>query len=304
MTTSVIRRLAASQPWLDSVGDAVQPRLRDVLGSRPRLRDAFDGRWLGAPLHPVLTDVPIGAWTVAVLLDRVAPDRRGGLHPADGALAIGVAAAVPAALTGMSDWGYLRGEARRVGSLHAALNSAGLLLNVASLACRLTGRRSSGRALSLVAYGLASVAAHAGGELSFGMGVRVNRTAWPAGDDEWSDGLEEGELDATGVKRVDAGGVPVLVARSVDGEICAIHAACSHLGGPLDEGGRDGNVITCPWHGSQFDLCTGEVLAAPAVYSQPRYEVRVREGRIELRPASASSRQAGGAGTSGSGTGG
>ena len=79
----------------------------------------------------------------------------------------------------------------------------------------------------------------------------------------------------------------MLVARSADGEICAIHAACSHLGGPLDEGERDGNVITCPWHGSQFDLCTGEVLAAPAVYSQPRYEVRVREGRIELRAASA-----------------
>ena len=54
----------------------------------------------------------------------------------------------------------------------------------------------------------------------------------------------------------------MLVARSADGEICAIHAACSHLGGPLDEGERDGNVITCPWRATQFDLCTGEVLAA------------------------------------------
>jgi nitrite reductase/ring-hydroxylating ferredoxin subunit len=283
--TSVIQRFAASQPWLDSVADAIQPRLQEVLARRPRLRDALDGRWLGAPLHPVLTDVPIGAWTVAVLLDRVEPDRRAGLYPADAALAIGVAAAVPAALTGLSDWGHLRGETRRVGSLHAALNSAGLLLTIASLACRLTGRRASGHAFSLAGYGLASVAAHAGGELSFRMGVRVNRTAWPTGDDEWSDVLDEAELDDTGLKRVEVGEVPVLVARSAEGEIWAIHATCSHLGGPLDEGDRDGDVIRCPWHGSRFDLCTGRVLAAPAVFPQPQYEARVRDGRIELRPA-------------------
>ena len=78
MTGSGIQRFAASQPWLDSVADAIQPRLQEVLGRRPRLRDALDGRWLGAPLHPVLTDVPIGAWTVALLLDRVEPDRRRG----------------------------------------------------------------------------------------------------------------------------------------------------------------------------------------------------------------------------------
>ena len=77
----------------------------------------------------------------------------------------------------------------------------------------------------------------------------------------------------------------MLVARSAEGEICAIHATCSHLGAPLDEGDRDGDVISCPWHGSRFDLCTGQVLAAPAVFSQPRYVARVRNGRIELRPA-------------------
>ena len=99
-TPSVVRRLAASQQgWLDAVGDALQPRIRAFVSERPGLRNVLDGRWLGAPLHPVLTDVPIGAWTAAVLLDRVErDDDRARLHAADGALAVGIAAAVPAAL--------------------------------------------------------------------------------------------------------------------------------------------------------------------------------------------------------------
>lgn len=52
---------------------------------------------------------------------------------------------------------------------------------------------------------------------------------------------------------------PVLVSRSEGGDVCATANTCTHVGGPLDEGGRDGNVVTRPWHGSRFDLCSGEV---------------------------------------------
>jgi nitrite reductase/ring-hydroxylating ferredoxin subunit len=80
-------------------------------------------------------------------------------------------------------------------------------------------------------------------------------------------------------------GTKVLIARSPSGALCAIANTCSHLGGPLGEGTRDGDVITCPWHGSRFDLCSGRVVEGPAVFAQPRYEVRTDNGRIELRAA-------------------
>jgi nitrite reductase/ring-hydroxylating ferredoxin subunit len=80
----------------------------------------------------------------------------------------------------------------------------------------------------------------------------------------------------------------VVVSRSeASGEVCAIAATCSHLGGPLDEGRRDGDTVVCPWHGSRFDLCTGEVQGGPAVYPQQRYETRIHSGKVEIRIAQA-----------------
>jgi nitrite reductase/ring-hydroxylating ferredoxin subunit len=55
------------------------------------------------------------------------------------------------------------------------------------------------------------------------------------------------------------------------------------MGGPLNEGDRDGDVVTCPWHGSQFDLCSWEVLRGPAGEPQQRFETGVREGKMEVR---------------------
>ena len=100
---------------------------------------------------------------------------------------------------------------------------------------------------------------------------------------EFADVLEEAELEAGEMRAVDVDGVRVLVSRSEDGGVCAIANACTHVGGPLDEGERDGNVVTCPWHGSRFDLCSGEVLRGPAREPQQRFESRLREGKIEVR---------------------
>jgi nitrite reductase/ring-hydroxylating ferredoxin subunit len=67
------------------------------------------------------------------------------------------------------------------------------------------------------------------------------------------------------------------------GRIHALANTCSHLGGPLCEGTLHEGGVVCPWHGSRFDLETGEVLDGPAVFPAPRFETRVRDGRIELR---------------------
>ena len=95
--------------------------------------------------------------------------------------------------------------------------------------------------------------------------------------------LEESELQAGAMRAVGVEGVYVLVSRSKDGGVCAIANACTHRGGPLNEGERESNVVTCPWHGSQFDLCTGEVLRGPAREPQQHFEARLREGKIEVR---------------------
>jgi nitrite reductase/ring-hydroxylating ferredoxin subunit len=274
------QRLAARLSGLVEPLDPVSAPIQGAVEAAPRpLRNALDGVWLGNPLHPALTDVPIGAWTAAAALDLV------GSRAADGALAVGVLGAVPAALTGLNDWSHLRGDTKRVGTVHALLNTMGLALNVASVVARRDGRRGLGRALSGVAYAGALFSAHLGGQLSFGFGVRVNRTAFEQPRERYAPVCAEEELEGGKLCRVELEGEAVLVARSEDGEVCAIAATCSHLGGPLDKGGREGDTVVCPWHGSRFDLCTGEVEGGPAVYPQPRYEARVRAGKVELRAA-------------------
>jgi nitrite reductase/ring-hydroxylating ferredoxin subunit len=96
--------------------------------------------------------------------------------------------------------------------------------------------------------------------------------------------LQESELGDGAMRVVELEGAPVLLSRSESGEVCAISNICTHMGGPLDEGEREGEVVICPWHASRFDLCSGEVTQGPAREPQQRYEARVREGWVEVRP--------------------
>ncbi len=75
-------------------------------------------------------------------------------------------------------------------------------------------------------------------------------------------------------RQVDAGGRPVAVF-NVGGTIYAIGGRCTHRGGPLGEGELDEAVVTCPWHGAQFDVTTGQVVGSPAAESVPAYKVVV-----------------------------
>ena len=280
-------RVATRMAFLDPLGERLQPTVRRWLSSSLPLRNLLDGTWLGVPLHPALTDVPLGASTTALLLDlaeTVAPRRRA--HAADEALAVCVLTSVAAAATGVADWRDLQGLERRVGLAHGALNGTAFLLNASSLFLRSLGRRGTGKAASALAFALSSTAAHIGGELSFGSGVRVNHTAWEGGTGErFRQVLDAGELQPGELRGVEVEGVSVLVARSFDGSLCALSATCSHQGGPLAEGRFDGTTVTCPWHGSRFDLASGEVVVGPAVFAQPRYEAREHAGKIELRRA-------------------
>jgi nitrite reductase/ring-hydroxylating ferredoxin subunit len=283
MPLTFASRFAASQRWADPLAKRLQPLIRQAV-SPPAVRNFLDGVWLGAPLHPALTDVPVGAWTTALLLDSgsvVTGDKTLGAA-ADRALAVGTIAAVPAAVTGLNDMRDLVGQSRRIAMVHALANVFGLSLSAASLVCRHQGRRGLARGLSGLGYLTSSTAAHLGGKLSFALGIRVNRTVGQSVPESFVPVLDAAELQGDELRQVEVEGVPVLLARTRAGEVCALASTCTHLGGPLAEGSREGDTVTCPWHGSRFDLRTGAVIEGPAVFVQPRLEARVREDKIEI----------------------
>jgi hypothetical protein len=144
-------------------------RATAALGRHPSLDAALRGRWLGHAVHPLLTDVPIGSWTSANLLD-LAGGRRGRPF-ATGLLALGCASAVPVVATGVAEWRVAPAGDRRTGLVHAALNAAALVLYLASLACRLRGRHGRGVALAAGATAVATAGGHLGGHMAIARGV-------------------------------------------------------------------------------------------------------------------------------------
>jgi nitrite reductase/ring-hydroxylating ferredoxin subunit/uncharacterized membrane protein len=289
MGETISQRVVEALPFLDRIADGVQPKVREAVEvGGTTARDALDGKWLEVPLHPVLTDVPVGSWTAALVFDGLdaATDSRAMRNAADASLVMGTLSAFAAAVTGLSDWRYLSGGSRRMGVAHGLLNTIGLVLSVASLVLRAAGRRNVGRITFLAGYSVSGMAAHLGGELSYNYGLRVNRNAFVRpGPEDFVPVLDEEELPRNGVRKVEVEGAGVLLSRSSGGEVCAISSVCGHLGGPLEEGSREGDTVVCPWHGSRYDLCSGKVLDSPAVFPQPRYETRVRDGRIEVKAA-------------------
>jgi nitrite reductase/ring-hydroxylating ferredoxin subunit/uncharacterized membrane protein len=286
-TTS--ERIVDALPFLDKVAEGVQPKVQEAVeAGGTTARNVLDGVWFEAPLHPALTDVPIGSWTAALVFDGLdlATDSRPMKNAADASIAVGVVGAIGAAVTGLSDWRYLSGGSRRMGVAHGLLNTIALVLSIASLFLRAKGRRSSGRLAFLAGYSLSGMAAHIGGELSYHYALRVDRNVFQEdGPDEFVPVLDEGELPQDGMRRVSANGAEVLLSRSSSGEVCAISSICGHFGGPLEEGSREGDTVVCPWHKSRFELCSGEAIDGPAVFPQPRYETRVRDGKIEVKAA-------------------
>ncbi len=200
----------------------------------------------------------------------------------DLALALGIFGATGAAVTGVTDWSDLDGTDRRVGFLHGLLNGTILLMNVGSLVLRLTGKRRAGVALSTTGYLASLFSAYLGGELAYAKGISVNHVAWEGGSDDFVAVMNVEDLAEGQLTRVDVAGMPAVMLKQGN-SIYAIGATCTHLAGPLDEGTCQDGVVTCPWHGSRFRLSDGSVVNGPAVYAEPTFAVRVRDGKIELR---------------------
>ncbi|HEV2581818.1 MAG TPA: Rieske 2Fe-2S domain-containing protein [Ktedonobacteraceae bacterium] len=284
----LISEVVENQTWLERLATPVQNWLLRFFGQpgQParKLKDMLNGTWFGHPLHPALTDVPLGAWSGTTLLDLawLASEDDGIARSADLTLVLGLAGATGAVVTGVADWSDLDGTDRRVGLMHGLLNAGITTLYLASLLMRLMGKRRSAITLSTTGYLASFLSGYLGGELSLAKGIGVNHTAWEGGSDDFVAVIDEQELQAGKLTRVDVSGIPAVLLKEGK-SIYAIGATCTHLGGPLDEGTYKDGVVTCPWHGSGFCITDGSVANGPAVYAEPTFAVRVRAGKVELR---------------------
>jgi nitrite reductase/ring-hydroxylating ferredoxin subunit/uncharacterized membrane protein len=249
-----------------------------------KIRNFLNGTWIGEPLHVILTDIPIGAWTVALVfdgLDSVA-ERREFAAVADASLAVGLAGAAGAAVAGIVDWTDVDPPPRRVGLLHGILNLAGTALFATSLILRRKNSRAHGRLVSALAYGVMTAAAHLGGKMVYEHRVGVDRTSGQVFPEEFTAVMPETELEQSKPTRAEYRGTPILLVRKGD-RIFALAETCSHFSGPLSQGELIGDSIVCPLHYSRFALDDGRVINGPAVHPQPCLEARIKDGQIEVR---------------------
>lgn len=283
---------AMPQPFLEKLSNDVEKLVKDLVGSTkppPRpLKSFLNGTWLGHPLHPVMTDVPIVAWLLTSLFDLIwlISANANWVVPASRiTVIIGLLGALAAAATGLTDWSDTYGAERSVGWNHALFNISATILYFLSLILRLLapgGDSFIAAVVGFAGFGCVTYAAYLGGEMVFAKGTSVNRTAWEAAGSDYEAVMPAAQVQDNKLYRVTVSGVPVALLR-VGEQWYGISATCPHAGGPLNEGKLTGDLVECPWHGSVFCVRDGKVRGGPATVNAPRYDVRIRNGQVEAK---------------------
>jgi nitrite reductase/ring-hydroxylating ferredoxin subunit/uncharacterized membrane protein len=279
------------QPFAERLSDQLQQIIQVVIGShrKPprRLKSLLNGTWFGHPLHPAITDVPITAWMLTAIFDIIwlISHTPWAAYGAFVTVIVGLLGALGAIVTGLVDWSDTYGAERRVGLNHALFNATATILYVVSFVLRLLSGPGDEVAAVIIGFvGLVSViyAAYLGGDMVFTKGTGVNHTAWEVGSEDYEAVMTLSNVEENKLYRVTAAGVPVVLLRQ-GSQFYAISATCPHAGGPLDEGTLTGDIVECPWHASRFCMRDGRVLTGPATVNAPRYDVRVRNGQVEIK---------------------
>jgi nitrite reductase/ring-hydroxylating ferredoxin subunit len=254
--------------------------------TRPtKVKEALSGTWLGHPVHPMLTDVSIGTWTSAVLLDWLGGEDAG--PGADRLVAAGLASAAPTIAAGWNDWADAEPASdavRRVGVVHAAFNATGVALMASSLAARAAGDRGRGKLLALAGIGAVAGGGWLGGHLTFAKAVGVDHTIFERYPEDWTPSLADAALGEGESRKVELNGVNIILARW-QGEVYALANTCVHRGGSLADGELKDGCVVCPLHSSTYRLSDGALQRGPGPYPQPTLETRVRDGSIEVKAA-------------------
>ena len=276
----LVRAMDAQSIWTRPLGDLAFRFLHWFFGLMPAIRDLLVGRWLGHPLHAVLTDAPIGILFLVIVFDVFAMP-----EAAFWALAVGILAMLAAALAGFADYADTDGKARERATLHSSLMLTALVVYLVSLVLRLgSGGAASGAGAwaSVLGFLVLSAGAYVGGDVVYVLGNMVSRHAFRGAGTKWI-ALEPAELDGGEIPegrlvKAKLGSNQLVLVRNGE-QILALHDTCAHAGGPLNEGRLLPNdVVECPWHASRYRMSDGLVVQGPSVYDQPSYEVRRREG--------------------------
>ena len=266
---------------LDGPGRMAGKTVRDAIPAGP-VKEALSGTWIGHALHPVLTDVVIGAWTSGLVLDLTGADDAA----AQRLIAVGTAAYPITAITGVNDWADTEATnpgVRRVGLVHALTNATALAFQIGSLVARRRGNRGLGVALSGAGVGALTLGGWLGGHLIHAQGVGVEQTVFDPGPEDWTPVQTAAPDLADGAPMtVVAGDTPVMLVRQ-GGALHALHDRCGHRGCSLAQGTVAVGMVECRCHGSRFALDDGRVLRGPATSPQPVLDVRETPGGLEVR---------------------
>ncbi len=250
------------------------------------------------PIHPILVAFPIALWVTGFVMDLI------GYVAVDSSVWIagwyvtlgGCIGAALAAVAGAMDLFSVvppQSSARQRGYSHALLNVCALGLYITVLAIRgSAGEQPTGLTLGLGAIGILVIAFSGwlGGTLVYRNQIGVDHRYANAGT--WKERTlsgwdrpvcNEGELAYGQMMLVTVGNERVVVGKCADG-IVAFADRCTHKGGPLSDGSLTGCIVQCPWHGSQFDVHTGRVVAGPAGAKIGIYEVSISANEVYVVP--------------------
>jgi nitrite reductase/ring-hydroxylating ferredoxin subunit/uncharacterized membrane protein len=278
-------RLISSNPALEKVAGRLTKLIDGALSTVPardKVTDALHGTWLGHPLHPVLTDLPIGAWAFAGTLDLLSISSRRTNPGADAAIGFGIAAAIPTAMAGAVDWRQTDGEARNIGVAHAALNSGALGCYAVSMLLR-PEHAALARLFGFAGLGLVGVSGYLGGHLVMTARVGTRHEAEASPPETTIEVMGDQELAEGRPTQVEVNGLPIVLVRR-EGAVYALADICPHLGCSLSEGTLDGDAIVCGCHGSTFALADGRVLKGPSAYPVATYKTSWTDGSIRVGP--------------------
>lgn len=251
------------------------------------------------PLHPILVTFPIALWTAALLADLAGVLLNHGLLWAAGFFAIigGAIGAVLAAIAGTVDLFSVvppMSSAKKRGLTHGLINT-GVLIAFLVIAYERGDAYARPQNIQLFFEGIAVVAMMGsgwlGGTLVYRNQIGVDHRYANAG--KWKERQLSGwdqpvcnqaELSEGQAMLTKVAGERIVVARCTEG-IVAFSDHCTHRGGPLSDGAIVGCAVQCPWHGSQFDVHTGRVIAGPATEKIKIYEIEIRDKEVFVRPA-------------------
>lgn len=271
------------------IAKGVQQPLNTIFVEGPlrTLKNFANGTWLQHPLHPLLVAVPIGGWTVTLLLYLAVLffDVKGTGIAIGLAMGLGILGALAAIITGIMDWMDVDPAELSVGLVHGTINSIATILFIISWVMLYTSgwNVNLGNFITALAgYLVVSVGAFLGGELVFRLGTMVNRNAYRSGPKDFTTVVGLEELPENKPQRFQVQGEPILLVRRGK-QVYAVGAVCSHYGAPLEKGTVREDMIECPWHFSHFSLQEGSVKRGPSTAPLPLYETQVKDGKIRVK---------------------